>query len=162
MSLISAKRFQQGVFQSVAGMNKAAATGSGSGFQVMQLLTDTSTGSINQTFTGIGQGNAVDVTNSSSSFQLPRASRVFINAQMSFANNAGNTDYAYVYLDVDGAQTGMDVFSGTAWQPYSATITAVPLLGIGNHTTKLRVYVGGAGNTGIIYKAEIITLALGA
>ena len=127
----------------------------------LSIAFDQFTGSINQTFTGVGQANAVDITNSAATFSLPRPVRTLIWSQVFFANNAGFTDYAYIYLDVDGARTGFGLAVGTAFEAVTETLMTCPQLAQGNHTVKLRAYVGAAGNTGICYSAEIFAFYVG-
>lgn len=160
--MLGLSRLQQAVFAQALAMNRAASTGPGSGFLVAQLLSDQDTGAINQNFTGIGIGNAVDVTSSSATIQMARAGRLKIEATALIAVTAG-TDFFYVYIDVDGAQSGSSVVSGDGPKGYySAPLLASPLLSAGNHTIKLRGYVGAAATTGTIVRARTFTYQLGA
>jgi len=159
--MINAKDLQQAAFQMALAANAFEGSGGGSGMAPAFLLGDHFTGTINQLFTGIGFPNAVDITNSAMAFQLSRASQVLLWSQVDFANNAGNTDYVYAYLDVDGVQAGHHVFVGTAFLAVCQTIVAHVTCGPGTHTVKLRAYVGAAGNTGILYGADVFAAQLG-
>lgn len=128
---------------------------------VMNLLADQATGSINQPFSGIGSANAVDITGSSAFFSVDQQARLLVLCQVAFSINTGSGDYAYVYLELDGAQVGRRAIQGTSFAAYTATIIIAPLVAVGNHVLKLKAYVGSGVVTGIVYEAEIFTFKAG-
>jgi hypothetical protein len=161
MTLINVKRYQQALFQQASGMNRAAGTGGGSGFLPMQPLVNPVFAGINQSFTGVGSGSAVDITSSSGTFSLTRQCYVFIfyTAQLAVT---GGADFAYVYLDIDGTNITAAMAGDGPRGFRNSPLNAVPLLAAGAHTIKLRGYVGAGGTTGKVLGGVGVALQLGA
>lgn len=151
MSLIPTKRLQQGIFEALASQNRAAGSGGGAGYTVMQPLVNGGTQTAGP-ITGVAgpptglSGVGGEVTLTTGSFFLPRTCLVRIEAICSnYVTDAGAHVNAHpVYFQVDGTDNAtaygyIAVFTAGDAEIRSSTTTLllVTTLAAGSHTVKV-------------------------
>lgn len=166
MTLIASKRFQQGIFEALASQNRAAGSGGGSGFVVMQTIA--TSGTIPQTLGIAGSASAVLIPGSAAKFIVNRAASFLINATIT-ADVAGiiGSEQLGIYLDGVFQGVAASVFIGSA--PAGtigqvASMAVMPVLNFqapGSHTVDWRMVPSSVGATLDIYTGIINVFQLG-
>ena len=147
MGLVTTKRLQQGVFEALATMNRAAGSGGGSGMLALASLGLFAGGALGAYSTG---GSSVwnDVTGSSFSVQISRASYfiylVFATARITAGAGNGYVRGSIVGFDNTASPffNGSGANNGFIWYYPSSTGPIQP----GTYTVKLQVATD-AGST---------------
>lgn len=160
MSIIGSKRLQQAAFEMAASSNRAAGSGGGSGFQVMQFI-------------GAGQDNNADTITATSytvvpgvtvTFNVGRPTYVAI-AVSSIAKIVAGGGLGLMHPFYDGTDQGL--FIGL-WDPTNtaySTVSAFTVIGgngftpapfqPGSHTIDIRVKITAGGS---IWTNDVTTL----
>src|SRR2546430_2434346 len=98
---LALRRFGEAHAQAAEAINRAAGQGAGYGYMPMALMADVLSNA-NQSFTGVGSANAVDMTNSAVTFQISSPVYVRVSATAWIAVTAG-ADFFYAQLLLDGS-----------------------------------------------------------
>ncbi|MHB8613541.1 MAG: hypothetical protein ACYDAL_14100 [Candidatus Dormibacteraceae bacterium] len=164
MSLIGAKRLQQGVFEALASQNRTAGSGGGSGYVPKQLLAAVFNFNTAYTTSSTTDGVVPGVT---AAIALPRTGNVEIAVLSTGKVSGAAGEFAYGSLYVDGTLYGHNNNTGVVlWDNLnggytSGTIPKVLFLAAGSHTIDFRTHVDNIALTWINYQTVLDVFQLG-
>lgn len=170
MTLIGAKRLQQGVFEAAAGANRTAGSGGGSGLGAFLQLVGAIHGGLSVgngvgTMTNVAYQVMVDFSAVSASvtFSVPRAASHLVLGVCAIQNQLG-ASVAQIKTFVDGSAPSdtpliLGVSTGAVGSYWSGPLLYTTLLQPGNHTIDARIHCGG--NTYNIVSFDLYVFRMG-